>query len=131
MRLAVVNPSNDISPKTKEVRIEAGLVTENGKQIGKVVSEQYIKVIEIMITNPQAKPEDIPMLIDVEHYKKALAKRGPLSEKEKIKAEEYYQAVLKYPHMAGINLINPFSGYRTNILEKEARQASRAKTGRI
>ena len=50
--------------------------------------KKYIKVIEIMITNPQAKPEDIPMLIDVEHYKKALAKRGPLSEKEKIKAEE-------------------------------------------
>ena len=67
----------------------------------------------------------------VEHYKKAIEKRGPLSDEEKIKAEEYYQAVLKYPHMAGINLINPFSGYRSNILEKEARKASKSKTGRI
>ena len=97
----------------------------------KVDLKKYIKVIEIMINNPQAKPEDIPMLIDVEHYKKALAKRGPLSEKEKIKAEEYYQAALKYPIMTGINLLNPFSGYWSNILEKEARKASRSKTGKI
>ena len=97
----------------------------------KVDLKKYIKVIEIMINNPQAKPEDIPMLIDVEHYKKALAKRGPLSEKEKIKAEEYYQAALKYPLMTGMNLLNPFSGYRSNILEKEARKASRSKTGKI
>ena len=71
------------------------------------------------------------MIIDVEHYKKAIEKRGPLSDEEKIKAEEYYQAMLKYPHMAGINLINPFSGYRSNILEKEARKAQKSKTGRI
>ena len=93
--------------------------------------KKYIKAIEILINNPQAKPEDIPMLIDVEHYKKALEKRGPLSEKEKIKAEKYYQAMMKYPIMTGINLINPFSGYRSNILEKEARRASRSKTGKI
>ncbi len=97
----------------------------------KVDLKKYIKVIEIMITNPQAKPEDIPMLIDVEHYKKALAKRGPLSEKEKIKAEEYYHAALKYPVMTGMNLLNPFSGYRSNILEEEARKASKSKTGKI
>ena len=54
-----------------------------------------------------------------------------MSEKEKIKAEEYYQAALKYPVMTGFNLINPFSGYRSNVLEKEARKASRSKTGKI
>ena len=93
--------------------------------------KDYIKGLDILLNNEDAKPEDLPMIIDVEHYKKAIEKRGPLSDEEKIKAEEYYQAVIKYPHMAGINLINPFSGYRSNILEKEARQASRAKTGRI
>ena len=50
---------------------------------------------------------------------------------EKIKAEEYYQAALKYPVMAGMNLFNPFSGYWSNILEKEARKASKSKTGKI
>jgi hypothetical protein len=33
--------------------------------------------------------------------------------------------------MAGINVINPFSGYRSNVLEKEARKAQRSKTGKI
>ena len=93
--------------------------------------KDYVKGIDILLNNDEAKPEDLPMIIDVEHYKKAIEKRGPLSDEEKIKAEEYYQAILKYPTMAGINLINPFSGYRSNILEKEARKASRAKTGRI
>ena len=71
------------------------------------------------------------MLIDAEHYKKAVEKRGPLSEEEKVKAEQYYQAILKYPVMAGLNILNPFSGYRSNLLEKEARKASRSKTGKI
>ena len=93
--------------------------------------KKYIKAIDIIINNPEAKPEDIPMLIDVEHYKKAIAKRGVLSEKEKSRAEEYYQAMLKYPLMTGANLMNPFSGYRSNILEKEARKASKSKTGKI
>ena len=97
----------------------------------KVDLKKYIKIIEIMIDNPQATPKDIPIIIDEEHYKNALAKHGPLSEKEKIKAEEYYQAALKYPLMTGINLLNPFSGYRSNILEKEARKASKSKTGKI
>ena len=47
------------------------------------------------------------------------------------KAEKYYHAMLKYPVLTGFNLINPFSGYRSNILEKEARQASKSKTGKI
>lgn len=93
--------------------------------------KKYIKGLEILINNPNAKPEDIPMIIDVEHYKEAIAKRGPLSEEEKVKAEEYYQAWLNYPSMTGLNLINPFSGYRSNILEKEARKAGRSKTGKI
>ena len=93
--------------------------------------KKYIKAMDILLDNPKAKPQDIPIIIDVAHYKKALAKRGPLSEQEKIKAEEYYQAMLKYPLLIGFNLINPFSGYRSNILEKEARKASKSKTGRI
>lgn len=97
----------------------------------KVDLKNYVRALDIMINNPQAKPEDVPILIDAEHYKRALAKRGVLSETEMQKAEEYYQAMLKYPVMSGLNLFNPFSGYRSNILEKEARKASRTKTGKL
>ena len=93
--------------------------------------KDYVKGIDILLNNENAKPEDLPMIVDVEHYKKAIEKRGPLSEEEKIKAEEYYQAMLTYPPMVGLNVINPFSGYRTNILEKEARKASRTDSGKI
>ena len=50
---------------------------------------------------------------------------------EKIKAEKYYEAYLNYPPLTILNLFNPFSPYRTNILEKEARKAARSKTGRV
>jgi len=97
----------------------------------KVDFKNYVKAIKIIIDNPDAKPKDIPMVIDVNHYKKAVKKRGPLTENEKLRAEAYYQAALNYPLMTGLNLINPFSGYRSNILEKEARKAGRSKTGKI
>ena len=93
--------------------------------------KKYVKALEIIINNPEAKPEDIPMLIDVAHYKKALKKRGPLSEKEKIQAEKYYQAALEYPAINGLNLMFSFFKYRSNILEEEARRAGRAKNGKI
>lgn len=93
--------------------------------------KDYIKGLDILLNNEDAKPEELPIIVDVDHYKKAIEKRGPLSDDEKIKAEEYYQAMLKYPVMAGINVINPFSGYRSNVLEKEARKSQRSKTGRI
>ena len=119
----IKNMNNDISGKYKNIKIPLSGVY--------VDLQKYIKALEILINNPHAKPKDIPMLIDVEHYKKALAKRGPLSEKEKIKAQEYYQAAIKYPIMTHINLITFYTGYRNNILEIEARKASRSKTGKI
>lgn len=93
--------------------------------------KDYVKTLEILVNNDDVKPEDLPILIDVDHYQKALEKRGPLSEEEKIKAEKYYKAMIDYPIMTGFNLMNPFSGYWKNLLEKEARKASRSKTGRI
>lgn len=121
---SVINDLNN----DKQGKFDRVKITVSG---AKVDLKKYVKALEILINNPNAKPEDIPMLIDVEHYKKALLKRGPLSEKEKEKAKEYYEAMLKYPIMSGLNLINPFLGYRSNILEKEARKASRSKTGKI
>ena len=114
--------------KDKTGRYDNVKISNGGAEIN---FKDYIIGIDILMNNEDARPEDLPMIVDAEHYKKAVEKRGPLSEDEKIKAEEYYQATLKYPTMAGINLINPFSGYRSNILEKEARKAQRSKTGRI
>ena len=123
MRNVINDINNDKFGKYDEVKVPI-----SGAEVG---LKKYVKAIEVIINNPLAKPEDVPMIIDVEHYKNALLKRGALSEKEKLKAEEYYQAMLKYPVLSGLNLLNPFSGYKSNILEKEARKASNSKTGRI
>jgi hypothetical protein len=93
--------------------------------------KNYIKALDMLINEDEVDIKELPMIIDAEHYKKAIAKRGKLSEAEKKKAEEYYQAHLHYPALTGFNLINPFSGYRSNLLEKEANKAAKSKTGKI
>ena len=50
---------------------------------------------------------------------------------EKIKAEEYYNAQLEYKPLTFWNMFNPFSAYKNNLLEKEARKAARTKSGRL
>lgn len=115
--------SKDILGKYNNVKIPI-----NGAEVD---LKNYIKALEQLINNQYTSFENLPIVIDAEHYKNALEKRGPLSENEKVKAEKYYQALINYPLLTGINLINPFSGYRSNLLEKEARKASRSKNGKI
>jgi len=109
-------------------KYDATTIKLNGAEVN---LKKYIQTLNIFIENEDASYEDIPMLIDEEHYKKAIKKHGPLNEQEKIKAEEYYNAQLEYKPLTFWNMFNPFSAYKNNLLEKEARKAARTKSGRL
>jgi len=94
-------------------------------QGAEVDMKKYYNAMATLLHNPNATYKDIPIVIDKEHYLKAIEKRGPLSREEKEKAEEYYQAYLEYDCSAS-TMLNFFSKkYKENILEKEAVLASK------
>ena len=82
--------------------------------------KNYIEAIYIILTNEKATYNDIPIIINENHYKKVIEDRGPLNHDEEKKAEEYYNALINYKPISVISAFNPFGGYRNNILEKEA-----------
>lgn len=94
-------------------------------QGAEVNMKKYIKAVTTLFENPNAKYTEIPMVIDQQHYAEAIQKRGPLTEEEQQKAEQYYQAYLDYPKAKGLDLFNPFSKYYKNLLEVEARKAAK------
>ena len=83
--------------------------------------KRYIEAINIILTNKNATYNDIPIIINENHYKKVIEEKGQLTPEEEKKANEYYDALVnyqlpKYP----LDAYNPFSKYRNNILEQEA-----------
>ena len=83
---------------------------------------KYIEAVNILIHNPDAGLDDIPIIIDEEHYQKIINERGALSPEEEIKADKYYEAMLNYSPINFKNWLNPASSYRQNLLEQEAYQ---------
>ena len=63
------------------------VITINGGG-SKVKFKDYIEAIHIMLHNPKAGLDDIPMIVDKKHYQNIIDKQGPLSEKEEEKAEK-------------------------------------------
>ncbi|MBO7673014.1 hypothetical protein J6S88_06370 [bacterium] len=82
--------------------------------------KRYFQGIHELLTNKDAGIDDLPMVIDVEHYKKVIDKKGALTPEEADKAEKYYEAMLDYPPITFWRTINPFSSYYDNLLEREA-----------
>ena len=74
------------------------------------------------LMNDEAKTyKDIPMLINKEHYETVRQKLGKLSKEEEKLANKYYEAFLNYKILSSaIDVLNPWSDYYNNILEKEA-----------
>ena len=68
--------------------------------------------------------DDVPIVIDKEHYEKLREAKGDLTPEEEKKAEQYYEAQLNYPKLSFRNMINPFSPYYNNLLEREAYKES-------
>ena len=82
--------------------------------------KNYVTALYTLLNNENAGVDDIPMVIDTKHYEKVRSEKGPLSKEEETKAEAYYQAQLDYPQLTAWQLLNPFSKYRDNLLEREA-----------
>lgn len=82
--------------------------------------KNYITSIHTLITNKKANYNDIPMIIDRSYYENVRKQKGELTQEEKQKAELYYQAQIDYPQLNIFQMLNPFSKYRDNLLEKEA-----------
>ena len=82
--------------------------------------KDYIEAIHILLKNPKATYNDIPIIIDEKHYQNVIDKKGELTPEEEVKADLYYKAMLDYKSINSLNAFNPFSSYRQNILEKEA-----------
>ncbi|MBR6099056.1 hypothetical protein IKP85_04850 [bacterium] len=103
---------------------------KSGKYNGKIIHIQsetydmkkYIESLNIVINNKNATYNDIPMIIDEEHYKKVIAQKGALTPEEEKKAEEYFKALSDYSPVSAFDAYNPFGSYRNNALEKEAYQ---------
>ena len=91
---------------------------------GDFVLKDYITAMNILLTNENATYNDIPIIIDAEHYEKVIKEKGPLTKEEAEKAELYYQAQLNYPTTNFFTTLNPFSKYYDNLLEKEAYKES-------
>lgn len=87
----------------------------------------FVNGLKIMMEDKNYDYKKLPMIIDKKHYEEAIGKRGKLNEEEKKLAEKYLEAYKDYPSLNFWQTINPFSKYKNNILEKEARKASRRK----
>ena len=86
--------------------------------------KNYITAMHTLLTNENATRDDIPMIINTEHYEKVRKEKGPLTAEEAEKAELYYKAQLEYPNTTFLTVLNPFSKYYDNLLEKEAYKES-------
>lgn len=81
----------------------------------------YYTALYKVIYDKNANPDNIPIIINKEFYEKAKVSKGHLTEKEEIKAQKYLEAYEKYPTKIDfLDMQNPFSDYRQNLLEKEA-----------
>ena len=86
--------------------------------------KKYIIAIHTLNTNKDAGFDDIPMVIDELHYEKVREEKGALTQEQEQKAQQYYQAQIDYPPLTFWNMINPFSPYYNNLLEREAYKES-------
>ncbi len=82
--------------------------------------KDYIIAVNTLIDNPSATYNDIPIIINENHYNKIIKNSAPLTLQEEDKAEKYYNALIEYKTPTPWSAYNPFSKYRTNLLEKEA-----------
>lgn len=87
---------------------------------GEAHFKNYITAVHIIINNPNATYNDLPVFINQKHYEEVIKKDGTLTPEEAEKADKYYDAALNYPQLTSWNMLNPFSPYYNNLLEKEA-----------
>ena len=82
--------------------------------------KKYVTGVHTLLTCKNVGFDDVPMIIDKDHYEKLIADKGRLTPEEEEKANKYYEAQLNYPQITFWRLMNPFSAYYNNLLEREA-----------
>ncbi len=85
----------------------------------KMPTTTFVEACYTLMYKQDAKPEDIPMVINQDFYQKAAKVHGKLSPEEIEKAEAYFQAWENYSEVKSMSNL-PESSYHKNILEKEA-----------
>lgn len=86
--------------------------------------KKYVTGVHTLLTDKDAGFNDVPMVIDKAHYEKLIAEKGGLTPEEEEKANKYYEAQLNYPQITFWRMMNPFSAYYNNLLEREAYKES-------
>ena len=88
----------------------------------KMPTTTFIEACYTLMYKQDAKPEDIPMVINQDFYQKAAKAHGKLSPAEIEKAEAYFQAWENYSEINNKSFL-PNSTYHNNLMEKEAFEA--------
>lgn len=84
----------------------------------------YVSAVNTLLNNPNVGINDIPVIIDEQHYQNVINKKGALTPEEEAKADEYYKAMLDYKSPSSpFDVYSPYSSYRKNLLVKEAYEA--------
>ncbi len=71
---------------------------------------------KMLMDNPNIDINELPTVINQEHYQKVIDDMPPLTEEEEVQAEKYYEAMLDYTSFT----FWKYRKYRNNLLEKEA-----------
>lgn len=71
-------------------------------------------------SDKDCRPEDLPIIINKEHYENVRKKNTPLTPEEESQAQMYFDAASNYPAISFLTIFNPWSDYYQNPLEKEA-----------
>ncbi len=123
-RLANKIDKNEIYNAYQETK--SGL-TENYKNATmdrfgyKINMVDFVTAMYKIIFEKDTTYKDIPIVINEDFYRQHKNSKGELSEKEEKKAQQYLEAYENYPAKIDfLQLYNPLSEYRQNLLEKEA-----------
>lgn len=86
----------------------------------KVNFKNYCRAVHDFLEGRDINADNVPVVIDENHYKEVVEKNGALSPEDTIKAEKYYEAWKNYKPIKLFDIFNPWSSYYQNIIEKEA-----------
>lgn len=116
-RKEVVDMYNEIQNGVND-KYKNATVDRMGYKINMI---DYITALHKLISEPNTQPKDLPMIINKDFYEQIKAKKGKLTDAEEKKAQAYFKAYEEYPAQVGfLQIFNPKSTYRQNLMEKEA-----------
>ncbi len=80
----------------------------------------HVSIINRLLKNPDLSENDLPIFINKQYYDDIRNKHSKLTPEEEKHAQEYLKAAENYPEVTKHKILNTFSDYNQNFLEKEA-----------